>query len=225
MPYRKVPFIPGEMYHIFNRSVARQPIFVTDYDYQRAIDVLEFYSYEKPQMRYSHYRRLPLVQKKELLKSMSANRQKLVQVLCFCLMPNHFHLLIREISENGISRYMRYFQNSYAKYFNVKNDRAGALFQEMFKAIHIETDEQLIHVARYIHLNPLTSYIVRDFEDLDNYRWSSYNVYTGQTKSDFIDTQTILAFFRFPEKYIEFLKDQIDYQRQLENIKHLLLDR
>lgn len=94
----------------------------------------------------------------------------------------------------------------------------------MFKAVRIETDEQLIHVGRYIHLNPLTAYVVRDFENLDKYKWSSYSTYMGKLKSEMIDSSKILSYFSSIDKFIEFTKDQVTYQRELDQIKHLLLE-
>lgn len=156
MPYRTTPLVQGEFYHVFNRSIARQPIFTRKDEYQRGLEVLNYYSYQKPPLRFSHYKRLTFKQKADFLAGLESSK-KIVQLLAFCLMPNHVHFLIKEIEDGGISRYMSNFQNSYAKYFNIKNDRTGSLFQTRFKAVRIETDEQLLHVMRYIHLNPLKS--------------------------------------------------------------------
>ncbi len=139
-------------------------------------------------------------------------------------MPNHVHFLIKEIRENGIAAFMSNFQNSYAKYFNLKNGRTGALFQAMFKAVLIETDEQLLHVVRYIHLNPLTSFILKNIEDLAKYPWSSFQEYLGKSKWNIVDKDFILSFFPSLKHFIDFTKDQIDYQRELDKIKHLTFE-
>lgn len=221
--HRKIPLVIGHFYHVFNRSVARQPIFLTNRDYQRALDVLTFYSYLNPPIRFSHYNRLPQSQKNDFMDNLRKN-DKLVEILAFCLMPNHVHFLIKETRDRGISTFMSNFQNSYAKYFNIKTERSGTLFQTMFKAVLIETDEQLIHVARYIHLNPVTAYIVKDIEELKNYLWSSFSTYTGINNLDIINKDTILSYFPSVKKLVDFISDQIDYQRQLDRIKHLLLE-
>lgn len=224
MTIRKVPLVVGEIYHVFNRSIARQPIFLTNSDYQRALDVLGFYSYFKAGVRFSHYKRLPKAQKAEFIDNLRNKGEKQVEILAFCLMPNHVHFLIKEIREKGISTFMSNFQNSYAKYFNLKSDRTGSLFQTMFKAVRIETDEQLIHVARYIHLNPLTAYILKDIEDLTIYPWSSFPIYRGKFTSDVVNIKTILEYFSSLDEFIKFTKDQITYQRELDRIKHLVLE-
>lgn len=138
-------------------------------------------------------------------------------------MPNHFHFLLRQVSDKGISKFLSNFQNSYTRYFNIKNAREGPLFLDQFKAVLIETDEQLIHVSRYVHLNPITSYVVKDFESLLNYPWSSLPEYIQGIES-ICDINTIMDFFKVPYSYEVFLKDQVGYQRELDVIKHLALD-
>ena len=224
MPYRKTPLIADQIYHVFNRSVARQPIFLTDTDYRRALAVTEYYSYLKPALRFSHYNRLQPPQKNEFFKNLKKNSKPCIELLAFCFMPNHLHFLIKEIKENGIATFMSNFQNSYAKYFNLKTDRSGSLFQAMFKAVRIETDEQLIHVARYIHLNPITGFILKDIEELSNYPWSSFPIYLGKQTLDILNKDTVLSFFSSVKRFIDFTRDQINYQRDLDKIKHLLLE-
>jgi putative transposase len=138
-------------------------------------------------------------------------------------MPNHFHFLIQETTNKGTSSFISNFQNSYAKYFNTKNKRNGSLFQQMFKSVLIETDEQLLHIARYIHLNPLTSFILKDIDELSSYPWSSFQEYIG-TEAKIVDKKLILNLFPSINHFIEFTKDQIDYQRQLDKIKHLTFE-
>lgn len=224
MPYRRTVIAPGEIYHIFNRSVAKQPIFVRQKDYQRALDLINFYRFEKPLLRFSHYNRLPIEQKENFLFKLEKDHQKLVLILAFCLMPNHFHFLVKELHKEGTSSFLRNFQNSYAKYFNTKSERSGALFQSMFKAVRIESDEQLMHVSRYIHLNPLTSFIIKDINDLESYNWSSYPSYINKQSNQLVDSEIILGNFSATQHFKKFTKNQVDYQRKLDEIKHLVLE-
>lgn len=223
MSYRRTPIVTGEIYHTFNRSIARQPIFLNIRSYSRALALINFYSYIQPRLRFSHYNRLPLKGKADFLDDLKINGRKQIQLFAFCLMPNHVHFLIRQLEENGISRFMSNFQNSYAKYLNIKTDRTGGLFQSMFKAVRIESDEQLIHTCRYIHLNPLTSYVIKDIINLENYPWSSYSEYFKES-SDLVDTSLISEFFPSKKMFKKFTSDQVDYQRQLDKIKHLILE-
>lgn len=224
MPYRRTPIVPGEIYHVFNRSIARQPIFPQKRNYQRALDVINYYVYEKPGLRFSFLDRLAPNLKKEFLDDLKKTGKKQVELYAFCLMPNHFHFLLKETQPQGIKKFMSNIQNSYAKYFNTRTERTGALFQAMFKAIRIQTDEQFLHVMRYIHLNPLTSYELKEVEELETYPWSSFIDYLGKRNLSIITTQNILRSFSSIAKFKEFIFDQVDYQRTLERIKHLALE-
>lgn len=224
MTYRKFPIVTEHIYHIFNRSIARQPIFPSNRDYQRALDVLSFYSYFNPPLRFSHLKRLPESQKTDLMDSLKKKGDMQIELYTFSFMPNHIHFLIKEIREKGISTFMSNLQNSYAKYFNTKNDRSGGLFQQMFKSVLIETDEQFMHVARYIHLNPVTAFIVKSVDELSNYPWTSFSAYVGKYNMDFLNKEFLLSFFSSLDHLINFTKDQVDYQRKLDKIKHLLLE-
>ncbi|MBI4990703.1 transposase [Candidatus Gottesmanbacteria bacterium] len=224
MPYRRYPIVLGEIYHVFNRSIARQPIFLNQRDCQRALDVLYFYSFEKPGLRFSHYNRLSQEEKSKFLDNLKITKNKQIQLLAFCLMPNHIHLLVKGLQQRGIAIFMANFQHSYAKYFNTKNKRTGSVFQSMFKAVRIETDEQLLHVVRYIHINPLTSYVVKDTSNLEDYLWSSYPDYVGRRQLNFVDPKLVLESFASTDSFKQFTLNQVDYQRKLEEIKHLILE-
>jgi putative transposase len=220
MPYRTTFFAAGQVYHVFNRSIDHQTIFATNRNYQRLIELIEFYRYKQP-IRFSHYKRLTNIKKEEYDITISY-QEPLLSILSYCVMPNHFHFLVEAKTDAGISYFMKNIQHAYSNYYNVLNKRYGPLFQGMFKAVLIETDEQLLHVSRYIHLNPTTAYIIKA-EKLPTYQWSSFKDYISPTTS-FVDTSKVLPFFKTPEKYKAFTEDQVDYQRQLDKIKHLILE-
>ena len=138
-------------------------------------------------------------------------------------MPNHFHLIIKQVVENGISKFIGNVTNSYTRYFNTKNERVGPLFQGKFKAKRIETEEQFFHLSRYVHLNPYSSYVVKTLEDLENYPFSSLPEYLGKVQTNFCTKEVILENFKNKTEYKRFLFDQVDYQKKLEEIKHLTL--
>ena len=119
---------------------------------------------------------------------------------------------------------MSNFQNSYTRYFNTREERIGPLFLDQFKALMIETEEQLLHVGRYINLNPYTSHVIEKLDDLMFYPWSSYKEYLGGDDDILIDTNPILPLFKNRKNFKLFIDDQADYQRELEAIKHLLIE-
>lgn len=213
MAKRTIFFTNNEYYHIFNRGVARMPVFNISRDYVRFLETVQFYEYSSQNLRYSHRNQ------KKISKLIS--EIKVVEIISYCLMPNHFHLLLRQIEDNGINQFMRKLTNSFVKYFNIKNDRVGPLFQGNFKAVRIETIEQLIHVSRYIHLNPVVSNLVIKPED---YKWSSYKEFLGLSSSDLCSKGIIFEQFGKKLTYQKFVEDHINYAKKLEEIKHLTLD-
>lgn len=221
MPGRAIPLVNNQIYHVFNRGINRQPTFTDKKEYQRAVESIKFYRFAKPPTNLSKFLRLEDKKQKEFLESLK-KLNLLVEIICYCLMPNHFHFLLRQSQENGIAKFLSNFQNSYTRYFNTKNNREGNLFLDQFKAIRIETDEQLVHVSRYIHLNPHTGYVVKSFTELEKYPWSSFSDYL-QKNSQLAQTNLVLDFF-IKNNYREFILDQADYQRSLKLIEHSIFE-
>ena len=225
MPYRRTPLAPGEVYHVFNRSIASQPDFRNQKDYQRIIDVTSYYRFKNLPLRFSHYNRLSQVQKDKFNKNYIFGNKPMLDIIAYSIMPNHFHFLLQPFISKAISDFMRNMQNSYSKYFNTKYDRTGSLFQFMFKAVHIENEEQLIHVSRYIHLNPVTAYLL-EVDQLERYSWSSFKDYLSDkgAANSFVNPNLVLSQFQTRGAYKKFVFDQVDYQRELDKIKHLTLE-
>lgn len=214
MPGRSVPLITGETYHIFNRGNEKRSIFTQPRDYKRFLRTVYYYQFQGPKAKFSNHGLFNL-------RSFNPDpSNKLVQIFCYCLMPNHFHLLVKQLKDKGISIFLSQISNSYTKYFNTKYDRVGSLLQGTFKSVLIESDEQFIHLSRYIHINPVVAKIV---ERLGQYPWSSYEEYM-QEKVNVCSTEKVLNYFTSKEKYREFLEDQIEYGETLELIKHQLVD-
>lgn len=213
MPSRIFPFVNGQFYHIYNRGTEKRIIFENNWDYSRFIKTLRYYQSAGPKPRLSKFLTNDAL-KLDL-------RKKIVDIICYCLMPNHFHLLVRQLEEGGITEFISKLSNSYTKYYNIKHNRVGPLLQGEFKAVMIESDEQLIHVSRYIHLNPLVSYLVKS---LDLYRWSSYNDFIKKDNNGLCIKEEILNFFKSPEEYQQFVLDQASYAQDLAFIKHQLLE-
>lgn len=224
MPGREVPLVAGQIYHALNRGISGQPTFMGTRELQRAIEVMRYYQNKEPILRYSRFIILSRDRRDEILNYQAKQKQFLVEIICFCLMPNHFHFLLKQVEENGISKFLSNFTNSYTRYFNVKNERKGPLFQGKFKAIRVEGEEQLLHLSRYIHLNPYSSYVVKSIEDLEMYSYSSLPEYLKRGQANFCSSEVIFSQFRYPKLYRQFVFDQADYQRRLEEMKHLTLD-
>lgn len=222
MPSRIVPLITDQIYHVFNRSVERIPTFTGIKAAKRGIDTMTYYRFDRLPVRLSYFLAWSETKQKELLKQLGQENKTSVSVICYCFMPNHFHFLLKQNKDNGVSKFLSRFENSFTKYFNTAAKRKGHLFLGQFKAVRIETDEQLLHISRYIHLNPYTSFVVKTLENLLSYEWSSLPEYLNNT-SGFCDKEFILSRFK-KSSYLKFVLDQADYQRKLDTMKHLILE-
>jgi len=223
MPRREVPLIKGEIYHVFNRSFTKERIFRGQRECGRALLAIDYYRFENTPARLSYFLDWAKEEQERYFASRQEKRKKLVEILAFCLMPNHFHLLLKQLTKNGITRFLSLFQNSYAKYFNTKNKREGSLFNPGFKAVLIEGKKQLLHVSRYIHLNPYTGFVVKNLKELESYPWSSLPEFLDQ-KDGFLDKQAILDNFSGPSAYKKFVFNKADYEKKLKKMEHLFLD-
>ena len=196
MPNTKREFANGEIYHIFNRGVEKRTVFMDDSDYYRFI----FSLYEcndatsvRVGLRIIERRQssarshLASLQGATLQNSEARKREPLVEAVAFTLMPNHYHLILRQLVEGGISLFMKKIGNAYTGYFNERHNRKrmGALFQGRFKSVHIADDDQFLHLAEYVFSNPVElvepNWKLAGAQDpaaaieyLNNYKWSSY---------------------------------------------------
>lgn len=214
--------VSGQYYHVFNRTIDQKQIFSFKKTCKRAIKTLDYYRYKDPLVRLSNFLILSKENRQRSLFLLQTHPE-LIDVIAFCLMPNHFHLLLYQRETNGISTYLSQFENSITRYYNSLNKRKGPLFEGQFKAVRIETEEQLLHVHRYIHINPSTSYIIETFEDLMSYEWSSLPEYLGSRKG-FSKKEIIMSKFSSRDSYLKFLADNIDYQRKLHLISKLTIE-
>ena len=156
-------FTRGYHYHLISRGNNKENIFEFKRDYTRYTKLLE-----KCSNRYS------------------------IEILAFVLMPNHTHLLVKQESYTPISKFMQALNTAYSMYFNLRHSRIGHLFQGKFKYILVEDDDYLVHLSRYIHLNPTSANLVKKPEE---YQWGSYRSYLGVEKEHFIHEKLILDQF------------------------------
>jgi len=190
-------FEKGEIYHIFNRGVGKMKIFEEDKDFEVFLYRLKenlFPEKRKPEN---------LIPKKNIYirKLLPSN---CFDLICYCLMPNHFHLLIQQKTDLPISKLVLKFGTGYSMYFNKKNDRVGSLFQDAFKAVRIENNEQLLWTSLYIHENPKKSGLVKKPAD---YKWSSFSEYINPKINGLCKKEILLEQFKSPKEYIEFFNN------------------
>ena len=213
MPSKNIvkEFVPEAYYHIYNRGVAKQKIFLDDQDYKTFLSYLKLYltfpNLQGPTLKVSPSRQLK-------------NYFDQIKLLAYCLMPNHFHLFIFQKDQNDITNFMRSVATKYSRYFNKKYHRVGPVFQGNYKAVMVATENQFIYLSKYIHRNPLHARL-----DLEGYKYSSYQNYLGKFTQTWLDKSEILSYFsklNQEESYQQFV-EEID-ERDLLIIKDSMLD-
>ena len=179
-----------EVYHVLNRGVDKRQIFMDKQDHLRFIhDLYEFNNQERVESTYLKFHNYSTDNNIDL-KPDKEPRKLLVDILAFCLMPNHYHLLLSPRSEGGIPQFMQKVNMGYSKYFNQKHERVGTLFQGPYKHISVTNEIHFLHLPFYVHFNPLDlsypewrenkiSNPKKALEFLKSYRWSSHLDYLG----------------------------------------------
>lgn len=183
---RRIDFVPGEYYHIFNHGIEERVVFSDESDFTRAlVSMVTFNDQENSPPNLSRFVQNP----DRLIQIYTPDeRDRLVDIICFTLLPTHYHLFVKEKSPEGISRFMHRFGKGYARYFNLKNERRGSLWEGPFKVKHIDKEPYFHHIVSYIHLNILDLYEpswregkIEDWkaisDKLASYPWSSYGYY------------------------------------------------
>lgn len=223
MPYQLRHFMTGGIYHVLDRGINKQPVFLSIREFRRAVQAIDFYRFVDSLDGLAGY-----LQKSPEEQFQARQRQyqsgELVNILAYCLMDNHYHFLLQQLRDGGISHFISQFHNSFTRYANELHGRDGALFKRPFKAVRVEDEAQLLHLSRYIHLNPYSDYVVGSVEDLADYPWSSFSSYTSDKSSPLVMTEFIAQLFPNKDAYKQFVYDRADYQHNLSRIKHLVLD-
>jgi len=215
---RKIVFSEGEFYHLYSRGVEKREVFLDNNDFRRFIFLLY------------HCNNTDTVVIRDIIKKDSlfdfnlSKRNTFVDIGAYCLMTNHFHLLIKEKTNNGISKFMQKLLTAYTMYFNKKYKRVGPLFCGKFQAQHADSDEYLKYLYSYIHLNPLKIFQV-SWKDvgihdvkkakvfLDNYKNSSYLDYTGikRKEGSILNTTAFPDYFERGNSFSQMVVDSMEY--------------
>lgn len=213
---QKPPFVKNQIYHIYNRGVEKRNVFLGDRDYLRFIhDLFEFNDKDSVFNVAYYFDSKSKEVKSQYLEKERKPRKLLVEILLFTLMPNHFHLLLKQKAEGGIVKFMQKLGTGYTNYFNKKYERVGGLFQGRFKAILVNEEAHFMHLPFYIHTNPLdliygssTSIDWKKWMDfLENYRWSSFPDYIGKKNFPSVTSRQF---------FLEFWGGKKEYQKETE---------
>jgi putative transposase len=238
---RKVQFAPNYIYHIYNRGVEKRDIFLSDADRWRFLQALLLFNREKSpfhllwKLEKENRGRMNFRILKEFLERNSKEEAPLVRIMADCLMTNHYHLILEELVEGGITSFMHKLGTGYTMYFNKKYERVGSLFQGPFKAIQVDTDDYLQNLLVYVNvINPgelieskLKEDGIKDVERImefaATYYWSTQQEYLGIRESPIIDKGVATSLFQNPSQYKEFVENSLR-GRKVNTIEHLFLE-
>ena len=237
---RKFPFVVGEIYHIYNRGVAKCPICNGEADYWRFLQGLCLFNDVKSVTNIlwqleRNRGRLTLNVLKDYLVGQKSERKPLVRIMAYCAMGNHYHLLVEEIQEGGITRFMHKLGLGYARYFNNKYERVGSLFQDKFKNVLVDDEIYLQYLLVYINvLNPAEfiapNWKEKGIKDIEavlefaaNYPWSTHQEYIGKRRSLIIEKGILGKILPTPKAYLDLVKAVLR-EKKYEEIGHLTLE-
>lgn len=212
MPSKNVVkiYIENGYYHAYNRGVEKRIIFEDDKDYRVFLNLLKAYlSPENSQNKHPLIGTNYLPTRIRVLKSFYGQ----VVLISYCLMPNHFHFLLKQTKLKAMAEFMKALCTTYSMYFNKRYGRVGTLFQGTYKAVNIETEPYLLHLSRYIHLNP----DVTGLHPVSSYRYSSYPYYLGTKNAVWVKPDEILGYFKTARSTS--LSDCLSYQSFVEDYK------
>lgn len=209
-------FINYKILHIFNKSIAKFGIFRKKEDCQRFINILDYYNSPVKKVSFSTFIKTHRNYSPNLL---IPKNDFIVKFIAYCIMPDHYHILIKLPIGLSLSKYINDIENSYTRYFNTKHNRKGPLWQSSYKSKRIYTDEQLLHVSRYIHLNPTTGSLVNQPED---WPFSSYQYFLNN--KDVLENYITEISINNSAKYQAFVNNNKDYQKKLKMIKKTIFD-
>lgn len=211
------------VYHVCNSSIAGFVIFNSNYEFLRMLLAIRYYQIKSQPISLSQFIVNNKLEKnfKNVNFIPKGENGKFVEIIAYCLMPTHLHLMLKELKDGGISKFMNDILNSHTRYFNLKHKRKGPLWKGKTKKILIETDEQLLYVTRYIHLNPVTAYLI---DKPEKWPYSSYKEYIQKVnaKEKICKHSDLLKID--PCSYKKYVEDGISYQRELAEMKKMNLE-
>jgi putative transposase len=221
---RTTQFANHEYYHIYNRGVDKRTVFEEESDFFRFYISLILLNSEKDGLMedWRDFKRCnPRAQLSEFLKQCSKS-DNIVEIVAYCLNPNHYHLLLKQKTEGGIKKYMHKVATSYTNYFNVKHGRSGSLFQGRFKASHIKSTGKLLYMSVYVSCNSE----VHGIAPAKNYPWCSFGEYiSGSSKSNLCGgKKVVMDNFKRRDSFRDFVRENIQHMKERKEEEKLFLE-
>lgn len=239
---RKEELATEEFYHIFNRGVDKREVFLCEKDYSRFLTGMREFNREDAigSLYEKSFRdkrgeilgtKSPIGDLVPKISNATKEIEKLVEIICYCLNPNHYHLILRQLKKNGISKFMLKIGTGYTTYFNKKYDRSGSLFQGPFKSVHIDSNEQLLYVSAYVNANHfIHGYETKETKspigDLVSQPWpySSLPDYLGKRNGTLAKKEAVFGQFKDVKEYAKFIEDNALYLKEKKEMEKYVLE-
>lgn len=202
-------FINGEYYHIYNRGVEKIDVFRGERDYRRFLKSLAEFNTSEPAYKIDRANQ----------KGLSVDKKPYVEIIAYCLNPTHFHLLLKQVVESGISEFMRKLGTGYTMYFNKKHERVGALFQGKFKSVYVKDNNRLLYLSAYINCNSEIHGIIK----AEKYKWCSFGEYLSDKRA-LCNKKIILSQFRDREEYGLYAKENTANIKEKRKMEKLIIE-
>lgn len=219
MPGRSHPLVTGQYYHVFNKTIDGKRPLETVRMIQKFKHIAWYYRSESTPVRFADYVKAPESKRISITKTILSPGTFRVLVLAYCFMPTHFHFLLKQQSDGGISMFTAQIQNSFTRYFNTAMSRKGPLFMSRFRSRPIESDADLKHISRYIHLNPYSSGLTDDVDAALKYQGSSFVEISNLPLSTNLTPEEVPYIDSGLENYDQFVTQNAEYQKELESIE------
>ncbi len=219
---RKTEFVNGEYYHIYNRGVDKRDVFLDILDYERFLISMELLNDERDglMLEWRDIKRVDPRAKLLDFQELSSRNNPAVEIIAYCINPNHYHFILRQLRDDGIKSFMHKLSTSYTNHFNVKYERSGSLFQGPFKSVLINSNEYLLYLSAYVNKNNF----IHGYNKDDSWPYSSLACYLGEKDGKLVNKDIILNQFRNAAEYKYFMQRNALYMREKKGLEKYLIE-
>lgn len=222
MPYRRELFKNGHYYHIFNKTIEHIKCFDNAGLCTLFLETAQYYRCAELPIRFSRFRSIDKMRKLMIKEFIKDQAKFQVNIVSYALMPNHYHFVVRQKKDNGVNAFISNLTNSFTRYYNIGNERKGPLFLPRFHSVAVLSTEQLLHVCRYVHVNPFAAGLVSSLRMLRYYPWTSYREYMRTTTAHLTQTNFLLRYFKNDRELLRsFTESELDQKKTLQHIREV----
>lgn len=224
MPERREIFTNGNYYHIYNKTIDKRAPFVNNYLCALFLDTAKYYRASTLRLPFSQLKLFDPARRAAVYQQINNECNFRVNILAYCLMPNHFHFLLRQNIDGGVERFISNTLNSFTRFYNRSISRKGPLFLPRFSSVAIVSTEQLLTVCKYILCNPLQGGLVHNYDELRKYKWCSYKDYLTGIRPMLTESTYMMEYFNHDTQTLcQFIENDLDQNERFEYVRQFEL--